>query len=177
MGCPLNYDGNQIITGKEMDKLLFDYQDYKILLEDGKLARGILILESEPSDNIRKALILFIKQFENKYYEALEGFKGALGQFRDFLRVADELFRISLLEKHAVNKKLPTIKLTPIQESLLSIAKTYEILSGQSFYIHELIEYSLSTLREHSKEEIIANILDLIDNEFIIYLKKVNKLS
>ncbi|MGQ4876692.1 MAG: hypothetical protein ACP6IY_21705, partial [Promethearchaeia archaeon] len=154
-------------TLDKKESILLDYQDYKILIQDGQFIRVALILGAVPSDNLKKQLAEFIIKFEEKYREPLEKFTGDLIPFRDYMELLNKIFKLTLIKPHVVNKTPPSTKLTNFQENILSVARAMEI-EEKSFFLSKLITYLVSALPRTPKEQIIANIYDLIEYGFLV---------
>lgn len=157
----------QEVTEGVKESVILDYQDYKIFLKEGELIKVALVLNSEPSKNLKDLHQEFIEQFEIKYSKYLEDFSGEISQFDGSLQIIDKIFRTSLSKQHVVNKNPPIIKLSSFQENVLSIAKILES-DKTSFFISTLLNYLISAMPKVSKEQIIANIYDLREYGFLI---------
>ncbi len=161
------------VDGKETSKFLFDYADYKIMLRDGDLSRIALIVRTDPSENLSNFHALFIQQFEAKYKALLAQFSGDLRPFRESLELAKKVFRVNLLEAHAVKSPLPMKKMTPIQERMLNLSITFGLISERKvFNIQDLIKYLVPIFPELSWEEIAGNIFELVEKGFLIPAKE-----
>ncbi len=145
--------------GEEKESILLDYRDYKILLEDGEYIRCALILNSEPSDNIKISQKEFISDFEGKYRDHLANFKGELDGFRGSIELIDKHFNMAFIKPHIVNENPPAIELTSFQKRVVSVSQTLQSDSNQ-FYISRLLNYLISAMPDEPKEKIIANIYD-----------------
>jgi hypothetical protein len=147
--------------------MLLDYQDYKILIQDGNFIRLALILSSEASDNLKKAQNDFISRFEEQFYNYLKDFNGEVTPFLKEIPLIDEIFRFSLVNPHIVDKKPPIIRLKSFQERIISVANLLES-DGNYFFISNLINYITSVMPKEPREKIIANIYDLREQHIII---------
>ncbi|TFF95291.1 MAG: hypothetical protein EU544_03060 [Promethearchaeota archaeon] len=158
------------VDGKEQSNFLFDHQNYKILLEDGEFVRIALILDKEPSQNLRNQLSGFIQRFEEHYSEYLEDFDGVLKHFKDYITLSSENFRLTLTSAHVINPKLKKEKLNDFEKDILNFARTYEVIAQKAFTIKELRKYLLGTVSDHSEEEITATLLELLNKNIFIPL-------
>lgn len=152
---------------KKRESILLDYQDYNILLKDGEFIRLALILNSEPSENLKKSLNKFINEFEKKNLEHLKQYTGNVTPFQEnFMDLVDKHFKMSFISPHIVNENPPAISLNTFQERIIAIAKTLQSDASQ-FYISQLLNYLLSAEPNEPKERFIANIYDLKEYGFI----------
>jgi hypothetical protein len=142
------------------ESILLDYRDYKILLEDGKFIRFALVLNAEPSENLKKAQSDFIIDFENKYYKYLKEFSGEVAPFRDAMQLINKHFNMSIARPHVVNENPPPLSLNSFQQNILAVARTLQSDAGE-FYISRLLNYLISAMPHEPKERIIADVFDL----------------
>lgn len=148
------------------ESMILDYKDYKILLEDGKFIRFALVLNSEPSDNLKQAQFEFIGNFEARYYKHLKGFSGDITPFEDAEELVNKNFNMSIVLPHVVNRNPPPISINSFQENILSVAKTLEQDTGQ-IYISTLLNYLISAMPNEPKERIIASVFELEEKDLL----------
>ena len=156
--------------GKEQSHFLFDHQDYKILLEDGKYVRVALVLKERPSDILKDELVKFIRRFESEYKEKLKDFDGVLKHYRHYMKLSTKKFRLTLYKPHVINPKLVKTKLNDFEMDILNITQTFEVITEKKFNIPELRRYILNVKSGEPKERISATILNLIDKNYLIPL-------
>ncbi|MFO8019874.1 MAG: hypothetical protein R6U96_14715, partial [Promethearchaeia archaeon] len=148
--------------GKEQSHFLFDHQDYKILLEDGKYVRVALVLKERPSDILKEELVKFIRRFESEYKGKLKDFDGTLKHYRHYMKLSTKKLRLTLYKPHVINPKLVKTKLNDFEMDILNITQTFEVLTEKKFNIPELRKYILNVKSDEPKERITATILNLI---------------
>ncbi|MGV9172705.1 MAG: hypothetical protein ACOC35_09060 [Promethearchaeia archaeon] len=155
---------------KEKSHFLFDHQDYKILLEDGKYVRVALVLNQRPSELIKEGLREFINRFESHYEDKLKDFNGMLKHFRDYMKLSTTDFRLTLYMPHVINPKLVKTQLDEFEKTVLDITRTFEIMSEKHLNIPELRKYLISVLPKEPIERITYAILGLMDKNYLIPL-------
>ncbi len=148
------------IEKKVKESILLDFMEYKIYLQDGEFIRIALILNSEPSNYLKKISMKFIEEFENKHYKLLKNFNGEINIFQKSIFLIDMYYNTSLVYPHRVNRGLATIELSSFQENLLKIIKKFE-RKEDHFFIGKLLNYLIEKMPNQPKEKIIANIYDL----------------
>ncbi|MFO7796602.1 MAG: hypothetical protein ACQERB_06750 [Promethearchaeati archaeon] len=151
----------------EQETILLDYQDYNILLKDEEFIRVALILNSEPSKNLKKSLNEFTIDFEKKYYKDLKQFRGKITPFQEyFMELVNKHFEMSFINPHKINENPPNISINSFQNRILNVAKTLQSEAGD-FYISRLLNYLISANPDEPKERFIANIYDLKEYGFM----------
>jgi hypothetical protein len=147
--------------------MLFDYKENEILIEDGDYSRGVLMLNEAPSEETKSALRRFVGKFEEKYGEHLQPFKGNLRVFKGHRELIDNYCKTHLLKQFHVSRDPPDKELEAFHEKVLSISKTFELISGKNFDLNSLIDYVKSKVEDVLDERIIAVIIDLVDDGFL----------
>jgi hypothetical protein len=148
------------------ESILLDYRDYKILLEDGEFIRFALVLNAEPSENLKESQNEFIEDFEQAYYDALKNFSGELRAFKNAVDLVNKHFNMSMALPQVVNDTPPPIELNSFQENIISVAKTLQSDLGQ-FHISRLLNYLISAMPSEPKERIIASVFELENKGFL----------
>ncbi|NVM38275.1 MAG: hypothetical protein HWN81_21960, partial [Candidatus Lokiarchaeota archaeon] len=147
------------------EKILIDYQDYKILLRDGEFSRVALIIKQTPSENLQLELVEFIKHFEIKYKKYLEDFTGELTPFQDYIELINKHFKIHMTRPLIVNKISPNVKINTFQETLINTAKLLE-KENKQFTLDKLLNDLIIIMPNEPEEKLLANIYNLIEFEY-----------
>ena len=149
------------------ESILLDYQDYKILLNDGVYIRVGLILKANPSELFKYTLNEFIKQFEIKYLKHIKHFNGELSPFEDFSLLTNKFFKTNFRGSLIVNKNLLNTKMSSFQENILNVAMIIED-DYQSFNFAKLFNYLIKILPKVPREKIESEIYNLLELLYII---------
>nr|MDO8112130.1 hypothetical protein [Candidatus Sigynarchaeota archaeon] len=83
--------------------IVFDYQDFKILLQEGNNIRLALILNGVPTENLKAKAEQFISTFEVEYN--LQDWRGNLDAFAGVDNFIEQAFEITLIYPLVVNAK------------------------------------------------------------------------
>ena len=143
------------------DLILLEYDDYKVLLEDGDFIRSILILNSDPSYYLQIALETLIKEYEKENQKFLKNFTRKITEYPDFMDLIDNIFDISLIFPHIIDLNTLSTVVNSYQDKILTIAANIQKKKGK-FFISELLNQLISNKDfNEPKERIIANIFDL----------------
>lgn len=147
--------------------MLFDYKENEILIQDGEFSRGVLMLNEVPSEETKKILTEFVQNFEEQYGKHLQPFKGNLRVFDGYQELIDNYCKTHLLRNFHVSRDPPEGELDSFHEKVLSISKTFELISRKNFDLNSLIDYVKSKVEDVLEERIIAVIIDLVDEGFL----------
>ncbi len=145
---------------KHMEKTLLDYDQYKILIKDGRFIRVAMILDNESSNYLEDSIGEFIEEFEVRYSDILINFTGKITEFQSSMDLINKYFNVSLIYPHCINRKYSSTEISSFQKDIIKYAEKLEKVQGQ-FYINELISFISSQKPDEIKEKIIANIIDL----------------
>ncbi len=152
----------------QKDISIFDFKNYKIIVEDGNFIRGALILNSIPSYYLHKNLEIFVKEYEKENEKFLKTFSRKTTIYPDFINIIEKIFDITLVFPHIINLTPLTTNMNPYQDKILTIATNIQKEKGK-FFISELLNKLLSIEEiNEPKEKIIADIYDLRQYGYII---------
>ncbi|MHA1891309.1 MAG: hypothetical protein ACTSYS_09990 [Promethearchaeota archaeon] len=138
--------------------MIFDYQNFKILVQDGNNVRVALILDGIPTDNLKRNVKQFIDAFESRY--KLDAWKGNLEIFRNVDILIENAFEITLIYPLIIN---PSIQKREIKSSLGKAL--YEVALAvqkekQAFYLSTLLNYAQAG-RKESQNQVLSEIYHL----------------
>ncbi|MHA1999925.1 MAG: hypothetical protein ACTSU9_17575, partial [Promethearchaeota archaeon] len=152
---------------KEGDGMIFDYQNFKILIRDGKYVRVALILDGVPTDNLKQNMAQFIQAFENRY--KLAEWRGNLAEFTNVDVLIENAFEITLIYPLVISKGMgkKDIK-SDLGKNLFEVAEAVQA-EKQAFYLSTLLNYAQAG-RKESQEHVLSEIYHLKKNgAFTIY--------
>jgi hypothetical protein len=154
-------------TGKTME---MDYYESKIVITDGNFIRVALILDREPSKELKEKQLAFTKHFEKKHGAILDAdsFDGDVTRFRDTYILVEQYFNVSIMYPLQLGRVLDE-KLTDLQRVLLNVAEQME-KEKNFFFISTLINYGIAS-RKESRDQIISAIFSLKERELIVPMK------
>ncbi|MFX0101812.1 MAG: hypothetical protein ACFFCS_19765 [Candidatus Hodarchaeota archaeon] len=148
------------------DAILFDYQNFKILIQDGKQARGAIILDGVPTDNLRDNLKYFMELFEQKY--ELSTWKGNLNYFTGVDNLIEQAFEITLIYPLVVNPNRETKDIkSRLGKSLIEVAQATQKEKGV-FYLSTLLNFAAAGRRE-SKNQVLSEIYHLKNQNYLTF--------
>lgn len=129
------------------------YQQFKIILSEGKYVKCAILLSKRPSEKLKDNLQLFNEKFEEKFKEKLQKQDGAMFQEMQVLSLIEEVFEIDLLYPHRLIRNrtgeyIRNLKKSDIKKLLLDIIIIEQL--EQSFYVQEMID----TLKTRGIDEI-----------------------
>jgi len=150
----------------------FQYQNFNILLKDGKFIRVCLILDQQASDNMRTDVLQFLQEYEELFNEEITNFKKS-GSFKtknmtEFLEESLKItlvFPMSLAHSIAPND-LGRINENQIQKAILNLAKEL-LVSKRFFFINNLLN-RVKKIVNLDANKILYEIYQLIENGIII---------
>jgi len=110
--------------------------DYQIMMADSKNILIALMLDSAPSDPIKASLLKFTYEFENKFKNEIENFRGNVQWFRPGRELADDAFNMFLMQPQCLPitcEELECIKFTPFEDKIVKQAQKLCKNSGYFF--------------------------------------------
>ncbi len=151
---PLKVKGEVSKKGIPSDIKTYTWQmvgtDYQIMMADSKNILIALMLDSAPSEPIKASLLKFTSEFENKFKNEIENFRGNVQWFRPGTELADDAFNMFLMQPQCLPitcEELECIKLTPLEEKIVKQAQNISKDTGYFFLatlLDELIkEYNI----------------------------------
>lgn len=157
-------------------ELKLSFEGYQIIIGIGRLIAVFLILEEQPSNQLRMNLFHFIDHYESKYHDVLKNFTGRVSTFDNTNQDIEEIFEASLLAPHLAEPVS-----AEVEKKNSCLENIYHTLSltiqkkKKYFTIDDLIELILE-IRNESREEIIT-IFDELRRKKLIYPIYVERLS
>lgn len=118
------------------------YQQFKIILSEGKFARTALLLLKRPSQRIKGKLKEFNGKFEEKFRSELERFTGRIFEEMTVLSIVEEVFQVDLLYpyrliSHRAEDYQKSLKKTDVKKVTID----YIMIENENepFYLQDLI--------------------------------------
>ncbi|MBD3254073.1 MAG: hypothetical protein GF383_03230 [Candidatus Lokiarchaeota archaeon] len=136
-----------------------DYYDSKIVITDGVYARVALILDGEPSENLKLHQRAFTDEFESKYGNLLRNFDGGIKAFKTANSLIEKYFDISLMYPLQLSKHWEFTEINKLERALVEVAQQMQ-KEKQFFFVSSLLNYGLAG-RKESKNQIISAIINL----------------
>ncbi len=146
-----------------------EYEQYQILIHDGKRIRGVVMCRERPTSFLEDALTVFVKKFENKYAGRLLDWNNDIAPFQTAVELVDDCFATALIYPMIVmwEGQNPE-ELTDIERKILKIAK--DICSKKEcFLIPEILE-TLKEKLKRSPDRLLAVLYDLHKRKYLISL-------
>jgi hypothetical protein len=81
-----------------------EYHGFEITLEDGQLIRAALILKGSAPEILRKNLATFTKEYEAKFAELIQNFKGNVTVFKESQTLIAKYFKEKPYEEKSLRK-------------------------------------------------------------------------
>ncbi|MBY9006093.1 MAG: hypothetical protein KGD63_04990 [Candidatus Lokiarchaeota archaeon] len=156
----------------QKDISIFEYDNYKIILEEGNFIRGAMILNANPSYYLHKALETFVKEYEKDNQQYLETYKRKIIKYPKFLDLVEKIIDITLVFPHIINLSHLSTSVSPYQDNMLNMATMIQKKKGKFFLSELLNQLLLKKDSNEPKEKIIANIFDLRQYGYIIPIEK-----
>ncbi|MBN2153089.1 MAG: hypothetical protein JW839_16675 [Candidatus Lokiarchaeota archaeon] len=152
----------------EDEAMYFDYQNFKILIANGKYCKGAIILEGEPTENLKSNLKYFVSAFEQRY--SLESWRGNVSMFSTADDLVEASFEISLIQplvakqgaKPAAEKAIPT----GLGKALYQVAAT--ISAEQGYFVLSTLAMYAPISKKIPKDQVLAEIYRLKKQGFIV---------
>ena len=122
--------------------------DYQIMMADSKSILIALMLDSAPSEPIKSSLLKFTHDFENKFKNEIENFRGNVQWFRPGTELADDAFNMFIMQPQCLPvtcEELECIQLTPLEDKIVKQAQNLSKTTGYFFLamlLDELIKDS-----------------------------------
>lgn len=161
--------------GKQDKGYTLSYGDFTILLKDSDLIRAALILDAQPSEELRRNLDRFTQEFQSHYRPILVQWNGELTPFKTATYIVAKNLEISLIYPHRLTDlgrmvsrgKMPSGRvLSDLDRGLLKLANTIMITNkADYFYLPAFIEFA--DTRKESRLEIVGTIYNLIKRGYI----------
>ncbi len=148
------------------------YQNFNILLKDGKFIRLCLILDEQASDYMRTDVLQFLREYEELFNKEITTFKKS-GSFNaenmteylvDALKIT-LVFPMSLANSISPND-LEKINENQLQKAIVSLAKEF-LVSKSFFFINNLLN-RVKKIVNLDASIILYEIYQLIENGIII---------
>jgi hypothetical protein len=87
--------------------------------------------------------------------------------FDGYQELIDNYCKTHLARNFHMSRDPPEGELDSFHEKVLSISKTFELISRKNFDLNSLIDYVKSKVEDVLEERIIAVIIDLVDEGFL----------
>jgi len=161
----MNIMGSKIGAKGKLRRL--EYEQYRILIHEGRWIRGIAMSKEEPSAFLEDALTVFVKRFENKFAGSLMDFRGEVSKFQAAVELVDECFCTALIYPmiSAWDGQNPE-ELTDLEKKVLEIAKEVCAEKG-TFLIPDLIAILRGKLKK-SPDTLLSIVYDLHKRQYLI---------
>ena len=151
---------------KSSQGIIFDYQDFKILIQDGTYARLALILDGVPTESLKQKAGEFIKLFEQQYN--LAKWRGNLEIFNAVDNLIEQVFEITLIYPLVVDntKTIKDVK-DGLQKALFEVGEAVQQEKG-AFYLATLVNFAQAG-RKESQDHVLSAIYNLKKNGFFTF--------
>lgn len=153
----------------------FQYENFNILLKNGKYIRACLILDEGPSDHLKSQMLQFLSQFENRFEENLVNFQKT-GEINtdNMIDYLIKAFNIKLVFPLTIAHSIPPdylnrINESSIQKAIFSIVKEL-VLSKSFFFINNLLN-RVNKIVNIDAKIILFEIFQLLERQIIIPVK------
>ncbi len=148
------------------DAIVFDYQDFKILLQEGSQVRLALILNGPPTDGLKDRAKQFIAAFEGTY--DLQNWRGNLDIFGNIDSIIENAFEITLIYPLVVNpKKTKKDIKSGLGKALYEVGEAVQ-KEKQAFYLATLLTYAQAG-RKESQDQVLGEIYQLKKQGFLTF--------
>ncbi|MHA1267786.1 MAG: hypothetical protein ACTSRS_21300 [Candidatus Helarchaeota archaeon] len=124
------------VTPDEVKTYTWQMENFQIMLADSKDILVALMLDSEPSEPIKEALLRFTSEFENKFATEIENFRGNVQWFRPANEIADKSFNMFLMRPQCLplsEAALKQIKFTDVEAKVVRVAQELSKATGYFF--------------------------------------------
>ncbi len=153
--------GKEIESQKALNEM--KYGDKTLLLSDGEYIRVALVLDKKASLPLRRNLREFVIEFEEKYGDQCEEWRGKLDVFKGAEPLVDKHFNTSIILPHRIYYKpavVKSLKNTHSKDILKITEKLLKETGREFFFISKLLD---KTKQESNKDiaEIFMGIKDL----------------
>jgi hypothetical protein len=150
----------------------FQYQNFNILLKDGKFIRLCLILDQQASDNMRSDILHFLQEYEEFFNEEITNFK-KFGYFNveNMTEYLEDALKITLVFPMSLAHSIPPNDLEKInenqlQKAIVNLAKEL-LVSKPFFFINNLLN-RVKKIVNLDASMILYEIYQLNENGIII---------
>src|SRR5271157_784665 len=158
--------GGKGTSAKAGEGVVFDYQDFKILLQEGRFSQVAIILNGVPSDNLRLRAKAFIDGFEQAY--DLQNWRGNLDYFEGVDNYIEKAFEITLIYPLIVNQRKSKKEIkTGLGKALFEVGEAVQ-KEKQTFYLSTLLNYAQAG-RKESQDHVLAEIYRLKREGFFTF--------
>lgn len=145
-------------SSRERSSIVFDYQDFKILLHDGVATRVALILDGEPTANLKEKAAKFVDSFEARY--DMSAWRGSLDMFADVDTFIEQAFEITLVYPLVVDEtRVKTAVKSSLGRALVEVGQAVQ-KEKRAFYLATLLDFALAG-RKEPRHQILAEIYRL----------------
>ncbi|NMC05171.1 MAG: hypothetical protein GYA24_08170 [Candidatus Lokiarchaeota archaeon] len=146
------------------DAIVFDYQDFKILLQEGAQVRLALILNGPPTESLKDRARQFISTFEGTY--DMQNWRGSLDIFNGVDSYIEQSFEITLIYPLVVNtKKLKKDIKSGLGKALYEVGQAVQ-KEKQAFYLATLVNFAQAG-RKESQDQVLGEIYQLKKQGFL----------
>lgn len=136
---------------------------------EGSYVRIAILLESEPSKELKRPIWQLLRQFETNYQSELKEFTGELNVFESSIDLIEEHLFVNYLYPMKLNRQ----KITEIISNDNNVAKVLDNYlenfdDEATIDIHQLIDRSFKELRNLSFDEILQQIIYYVENNILL---------
>ncbi|MHA1893145.1 MAG: hypothetical protein ACTSX4_01465 [Candidatus Helarchaeota archaeon] len=147
-----------------------EYDRKILLLNDGKMVRGIILCKENPSTYLEDSLTIIVKGFENKFLEELQDFNDAyITEFKRTDKIVEEVFEKTLIDAMIViwsdNLESKNILMKEEIEILRIATKLME--KNEFFTLPQLIKMTHKKIKKNMKET-LKIVKDLSNRKYIV---------
>ncbi|MEX2718940.1 MAG: hypothetical protein Q6353_011160 [Candidatus Sigynarchaeum springense] len=148
------------------EAIVFDYQDFKILLQEGSQVRLALILNGPPTAGLKDRAKRFVTRFEATY--DLQNWRGNLEIFNGVDTYIEEAFEITLIYPLVINpKKTKKDIKSGLGKALYEVGEAVQ-KEKQAFYLATLLTYAQAG-RKESQDQVLGEIYQLKKQGFLTF--------
>jgi len=160
--------GREVESQKALNEI--NYGDKMLLLADGEYIRVALVLSKSASLILREHLKNFIKDFEEKYTNALHKWRGQLTAFKDAGHLVDENFHTSIILPHKLEYELSDVKKLKKSQSrgILALAQDVKQEAEREFFFISTVLDKAIKETKMGVAEIFIGIKELRDDDLLI---------
>ncbi len=146
--------------------IVFDYQDFKILIQEGSQVRLALILNGPPTDGLKDRAKQFITAFEGSY--DMQNWRGNLDIFSGIDSFIEQAFEITLIYPLVVNPKMDKKDIkTGLGKALYEVGEAVQ-KEKQAFYLATLLTFAQAG-RKESQDQVLGEIYQLKKQGFLTF--------
>ena len=140
--------------------------EYQIMLADSKNILIALMLDSAPSDPIKASLLKFTHEFETKFKNQIDNFRGNVQWFRPGTELANDAFNMFLMQPQCLpvtSEELAVITLTPSEDKIVKQAQKLSKDTGY-FFLATLLDDLIKEFN-FPRERILKSFFTLHDKK------------